>query len=1362
MLKLKSNSGHIITAALSTIALVALFFISANHVVKLTANEIAGEGGSLRSELASGERSFLEEQFRTTENCQMIGDVCYSEHKVGQLSAAILGKTFADKQAYCYAMQINGTNNYNREKELSTKVICYTQLAQEKAREAIDIFMNNINGHKNLNSLKKAANAALKAYVLTNNVGMEARDINSTHQTDNKWFADTALHTINAASIVNSAQDANNTAIAAHRARASTYFATRDIAEIASKPYIPCNTITESINIIDRALSEVLPIHTEAWQNVIRSKYSQYGDAASRAISIASPRMYKLPNSSDSEHYIKAWQIILCEYEFYPCNRIDGEWGTNTQNAVNKFNEWHYAFLDTNSHKIKLNKAKSIIAERKLKGTCNNELQQEIVHKQIISAQCKTPTYPSTNLADTCCFDRDKKDGVWEDDLKWCNDTPRWQDKCKNPTTNTDRASCTAFCSGDYYDKPGWCANINTQQATELNSNLNCRIKEQRDANPSECSALCASYSGSWCTTSSDTPTDQAEEKSYKLYYEKPTCEAWQIYATQEGYDNFIAKNDNRYKNEGNCKSLQSNTETSAPTSRNIVINDAKKSELDSPTGNDSSSFNECKWWSPNFPECSQQELQEVKDDTTSTDEEKEETTVEKLKSFGFGETGLKPSEREYLGIEDTPSARYDKAKEQWDKDTAAYEKYWEENSWCLINCPTKPGPKPEKPDGYVGYEEFEEEKSTPTELGAYKEELHEKHPTWNSDMKDSDPSNPLNFEEKNKLEELEKKSSPADDINEKDVSSSKDTPTEQEEKKSEGESKRVWLWESTTEKTPYCLGSYLDLGLAEDCYSDYETCKSNEKWHTTSCTNPPSVKEAAESDETKTPTPEKETGITPSHSVVNLSKAECVPNNKYVRSWSEEHQKCVQIAHDKLPGVKLCDMPNGTKGYLTPNGKCVPYGIAGKQITKAQKDAAIRQAVAQERARQEAARKAKMREIEQKNAAARKKAQAQQKKQQAKAKQKQQQMQKKLDQKMKGQQDEKKLYEPKCAITASDTQSEVGKPVEIKWDMTPAIAISKTELKYHNANHEEIEEAIAKSGSKTITPTKVGTYKAEIRVTGYFDKKCQDTTQFNVVASTVATTTTTVAPIQGTVYAAHTPTMYTLPPAAHNDGYSWYNNGPAPTAASFARVYATPNPLYVGGQARIHWQGVGTCSLSGFGINEEDLYGNGEIVVTATPEFERGGAYPYTLRCGAASSSIVVTVLHQPVTYSTSPPVNQSINNTIFVPQVTEQVTERSTSTRCPIFTQYLKRGVVNSHVSTVEGFLQRHGYFNGAPDNIFNVETENAVKRFQAAHSAAILVPWGHTEPTGYWYKTSRSYANKLMGCTDPTFNPDLGDTL
>lgn len=95
-------------------------------------------------------------------------------------------------------------------------------------------------------------------------------------------------------------------------------------------------------------------------------------------------------------------------------------------------------------------------------------------------------------------------------------------------------------------------------------------------------------------------------------------------------------------------------------------------------------------------------------------------------------------------------------------------------------------------------------------------------------------------------------------------------------------------------------------------------------------------------------------------------------------------------------------------------------------------------------------------------------------------------------------------------------------------------------------------------------------------------------------------------------------------------------------------------------------------------------------------------------------------------------------------------------TTIMCPAFTQYLKQGMRDGtngiyEVSKVQGFLNKYLGRSLAQDGVFGSQTKEAVKDFQAIHFGSILAPWMLSSPTGWWYQSTRSYANYLEGCTE-----------
>lgn len=101
----------------------------------------------------------------------------------------------------------------------------------------------------------------------------------------------------------------------------------------------------------------------------------------------------------------------------------------------------------------------------------------------------------------------------------------------------------------------------------------------------------------------------------------------------------------------------------------------------------------------------------------------------------------------------------------------------------------------------------------------------------------------------------------------------------------------------------------------------------------------------------------------------------------------------------------------------------------------------------------------------------------------------------------------------------------------------------------------------------------------------------------------------------------------------------------------------------------------------------------------------------------------------------------------------IEETSNENST---CPVFTQYLKKGMRDgengiSEVSKVQNFLSRKLGITLNPDGVFGSNTQYAVKRFQSMFFSEVLSPWKLSGPTGWWYQSTRSYANFIEGCSE-----------
>ncbi len=97
-----------------------------------------------------------------------------------------------------------------------------------------------------------------------------------------------------------------------------------------------------------------------------------------------------------------------------------------------------------------------------------------------------------------------------------------------------------------------------------------------------------------------------------------------------------------------------------------------------------------------------------------------------------------------------------------------------------------------------------------------------------------------------------------------------------------------------------------------------------------------------------------------------------------------------------------------------------------------------------------------------------------------------------------------------------------------------------------------------------------------------------------------------------------------------------------------------------------------------------------------------------------------------------------------------------------CPKFRQYIRKGNIDgkngiTEVSKVQLFLNRHLGISIPVDGIFGNKTYQAVSSFQANHFAQILAPWKLSSATGWWYQSTRSYANYIEGCSEGVIELD-----
>ena len=97
-----------------------------------------------------------------------------------------------------------------------------------------------------------------------------------------------------------------------------------------------------------------------------------------------------------------------------------------------------------------------------------------------------------------------------------------------------------------------------------------------------------------------------------------------------------------------------------------------------------------------------------------------------------------------------------------------------------------------------------------------------------------------------------------------------------------------------------------------------------------------------------------------------------------------------------------------------------------------------------------------------------------------------------------------------------------------------------------------------------------------------------------------------------------------------------------------------------------------------------------------------------------------------------------------------------------CPGFTKYLRKGNKANDKNEVilwQAFLNKFYNAGLKIDGIYGNNTERGIKNFQNNYKEFILTPWNLTIPTGYTYKSTRAYANKIIGCSEGAVLLDNG---
>ncbi len=94
----------------------------------------------------------------------------------------------------------------------------------------------------------------------------------------------------------------------------------------------------------------------------------------------------------------------------------------------------------------------------------------------------------------------------------------------------------------------------------------------------------------------------------------------------------------------------------------------------------------------------------------------------------------------------------------------------------------------------------------------------------------------------------------------------------------------------------------------------------------------------------------------------------------------------------------------------------------------------------------------------------------------------------------------------------------------------------------------------------------------------------------------------------------------------------------------------------------------------------------------------------------------------------------------------------EYETGIKCPFFNSYQTKGDVSPEVLKIKKFLNALEGESLDLTETFDSQTDKAVKRFQTKYTPRVLIPWGLSRATGWWYQSTKKTANDLLGCFEP----------
>ncbi len=163
---------------------------------------------------------------------------------------------------------------------------------------------------------------------------------------------------------------------------------------------------------------------------------------------------------------------------------------------------------------------------------------------------------------------------------------------------------------------------------------------------------------------------------------------------------------------------------------------------------------------------------------------------------------------------------------------------------------------------------------------------------------------------------------------------------------------------------------------------------------------------------------------------------------------------------------------------------------------------------------------------------------------------------------------------------------------------------------------------------------------------------------------------------------------------------------------------------------------------------------------------------FDIVVHSGGGSSSTPTTsttITESTINNTVTPPVLENttteVTTTVLPPTNTYTSPIDGTTKSCPAFTKYLRVGSRlndKQEARLWQAFLNTKEEEKLKIDGIYGKQTESAIKRFQNKYKDFILSPWNLISPTGYTYKSTRAYANKLLNCSEGAVTLDNGKVI